>query len=64
MRSAVWVGLCLGGWRCGLVLTRATDLGAEYDRSRGGGGPISVRSSTDLEAEVDRSRRGVRPISV
>ena len=26
-----------------------TDLGAEYDRSRGGNGPISARNTTDLE---------------
>ena len=35
----------------------ATDLEAEYDRSRRGTGPISVRVTTDLDAEYDRSRR-------
>ena len=33
-----------------------TDLGAEYDRSRGGNGPISVRKRTDLGTGLDRSR--------
>ena len=27
----------------------STDLGTEYDRSRGGTGPISARNTTDLE---------------
>ena len=35
----------------------ATDLEAEYDRSRRGTGPISVRVTTDLDADYDRSRR-------
>ena len=41
----------------------ATDLDAEFDRSRAGVRPISSRSSTDLEPEFDRSRGGMRPIS-
>ena len=45
------------------VRSSATDLDAEYDRSRCGTGPISSRVTTDLGAEPDRSRAGLRPIS-
>ena len=36
----------------------ATDLDAEYDRSRGRVRPISSRNTTDIDAGCDRSRRG------
>ena len=39
------------------------NLGAEYDRSRAGTGPISRRNTTELDAELDRSRAGDGPIS-
>ena len=38
-----------------IMMRRRTDLGAGYDRSRAGSGPISRRSSTDLG---ERGRRG------
>ena len=43
--------------------TGMTDLEPDYDRSRHGLRPISVRSTTDLDTEPDRSRRGSGPIS-